>query len=192
MQVQSLGGEDPLEEVLATHPSILAWRIPQTEEPGGLQSIGLQSVGHDCSDLAHTRAEALAQSNLMGHLPASENALESGASPRSYQWPPLLKQQLISAFLNRGLWLGRFTVGSESGSISKSQIWDQGVKATRREIQLCTEYPENGIGCRQMDGWIHLPGPFQFSKLCFHLYCHSSFSSQKCLNENHLFILFLK
>ena len=47
MQVQSLGWEDPLEEVMATHSSILAWRIPRTEEPGGLQSIGLQRVGHD-------------------------------------------------------------------------------------------------------------------------------------------------
>ena len=45
--VQSLGQEDPLEEGMATHSSILAWRIPQTEEPGGLQSIGSQRVGHD-------------------------------------------------------------------------------------------------------------------------------------------------
>ena len=41
-QVQSLGGEDPLEEEMATHSSILALEIPWTEEPGGLQSIGLQ------------------------------------------------------------------------------------------------------------------------------------------------------
>ena len=47
MQVQSLGQEDPLEEGMTTHSSILAWRIPWTEEPGGLQSTGLQSVGHD-------------------------------------------------------------------------------------------------------------------------------------------------
>ena len=44
-QVQSLGQEDPLEEEMATHFSILAWRIPWTEEPGGLQSMGLQRVG---------------------------------------------------------------------------------------------------------------------------------------------------
>ena len=41
--VQSLAGDDPLEEGMATHSSILAWKIPWTEEPGGLQSIGLQS-----------------------------------------------------------------------------------------------------------------------------------------------------
>ena len=44
MQVRSLGQEDPLEEGVATHSSILAWRIPWTEEPGGLQSIGLQEL----------------------------------------------------------------------------------------------------------------------------------------------------
>ena len=46
-QVQSLGWEDPLEEGMATHSSILPWRIPWTEEPGGLQSMGSQRVGHD-------------------------------------------------------------------------------------------------------------------------------------------------
>jgi len=46
-QVQSLGQEDPLEEGMATHSSILAWRIPWTEEPGRLQSTGLQRVGPD-------------------------------------------------------------------------------------------------------------------------------------------------
>ena len=45
--VQSLGWEDPLEEGVATHSSILAWRIPWTEEPGGLQSMGSHRVGHD-------------------------------------------------------------------------------------------------------------------------------------------------
>ena len=47
MRVQSLGWEDPLEEGIAIHSSILAWRIPWREEPGGLQSIGLQRVGDD-------------------------------------------------------------------------------------------------------------------------------------------------
>ena len=46
-QVGSLGWEDPLEKGMATHSNILAWRIPWTEEPGGLQSKGLQRVGHD-------------------------------------------------------------------------------------------------------------------------------------------------
>ena len=46
-QVQSLGGEDPLEEEMAIHCSVLAWRIPWAEEPGGLQSMGSQGVRHD-------------------------------------------------------------------------------------------------------------------------------------------------
>ena len=45
--VLSLGQEDPLEKELATHSSILAWKIPWTEEPGGLQSMWLQRIGHD-------------------------------------------------------------------------------------------------------------------------------------------------
>ena len=46
-QVRSLGQEDPLKKGMATHSSILAWRIPWTQESGGLQSMGLQGVGHD-------------------------------------------------------------------------------------------------------------------------------------------------
>ena len=46
-QVRSLGREDLLEEGMATHSRILAWRIPWIEEPGGLQYIGLKKVGHD-------------------------------------------------------------------------------------------------------------------------------------------------
>ena len=54
--VPSLGQEDPLEEGMATHSSILAWRIPWTEEHSGLWSKGLQRVGHNSSDLARTHA----------------------------------------------------------------------------------------------------------------------------------------
>ena len=54
MLVQFLGWKDPLEEEMATHFSLLAWRIPWTEEPGGQQSIGLQRVGHDWSEFTCT------------------------------------------------------------------------------------------------------------------------------------------
>ena len=47
IQVQSLGGDDPVEKGVATHSSILAWKISWTEEPAGLQSLGSQRVGHD-------------------------------------------------------------------------------------------------------------------------------------------------
>ena len=46
-KVQSLGWEDPLEKGMATHSSILAWEIPWTEEPGGVQSMGSERIGHD-------------------------------------------------------------------------------------------------------------------------------------------------
>ena len=56
MCIQSLGWEDPLEKEMVTHSSILAWKIPWTEKPGELQSVGSQRVGHDlatkrCYDL---------------------------------------------------------------------------------------------------------------------------------------------
>ena len=46
-RIRSLGQQDPLEKEMATHSSILAWKIPWTEEPGGLQSMGSPRVGHD-------------------------------------------------------------------------------------------------------------------------------------------------
>ena len=52
MQVQSLSGEDPLEDGMAAHSSVLAWRIPWTKEPGELRSTELHRVGHDWSNLA--------------------------------------------------------------------------------------------------------------------------------------------
>ena len=53
MRVQSLGQEDPLEEDMATHSCVLAWRISWTEVPGGLQSTGSHEVRHDWGNLAH-------------------------------------------------------------------------------------------------------------------------------------------
>ena len=56
MWVQSLGQEDPLEEEMATHSSVLAWKIPWTEEPGGVQSMGWQTVDTtEHSTHTHTR-----------------------------------------------------------------------------------------------------------------------------------------
>ena len=48
-QVRSLGQEDPLQKGMATNLSVLGWQIPRTEEPGGLQSMGSQRMGHDCA-----------------------------------------------------------------------------------------------------------------------------------------------
>ena len=62
-QVPSLGWEDTLEEEMATHSSILAWKIPWTVKPGGLQSMGSQRVGHDWVTKQTTRNK-LAQKHL--------------------------------------------------------------------------------------------------------------------------------
>ena len=61
--VRFLGWDDPLEEGMATHSSVLAWRIPGTSEPGGLPSMGSHRVRHDCTDLA--AAAALAHFNSL-------------------------------------------------------------------------------------------------------------------------------
>ena len=66
--IQPLGQEDPLEEGIATHSSILAWRIPWTEKPDGLQSIGLQKVGHYRSDLARMHRSLYSRSPIDGRL----------------------------------------------------------------------------------------------------------------------------
>ena len=58
-QVRSLGQEDPLEKGMATHSSILAWEMPQTEEPGGLQPMWSQRVGHNCATNTRELLESL-------------------------------------------------------------------------------------------------------------------------------------
>ena len=63
-QVQSLGWEDPLEKRMATHSSILAWEIPWTEEPSGLQSMGLQRLGHNLA----TKLPPASRSSLLNTL----------------------------------------------------------------------------------------------------------------------------
>ena len=68
--VQSLGGEDPLEKEIATHSSILAWRIPWMEEPGGLQSTGSQRVRHDwATSLTHEDLQDLLEATPKKRCP---------------------------------------------------------------------------------------------------------------------------
>ena len=74
--VQFLGREDPPEEVMAIHSSILAWRNPWTEEPGWLQSTGSHRVGHDWSDLAYMHCVTNADNSNMSFLPATVMELE--------------------------------------------------------------------------------------------------------------------
>ena len=71
--VQSLGWKDPLEESVVTHSSILAWRIPWTEEPGGLQSTGSHTVGCNWSDLAAAAAALIQTGSLWYKKHPNEN-----------------------------------------------------------------------------------------------------------------------
>ena len=63
--VRSLGEEDPLEKEMATHSSVLAWRIPRTEEPGGLLSIGSHRVGHDLACMHVLEKEMATHSSIL-------------------------------------------------------------------------------------------------------------------------------
>ena len=92
MQVGSLGREDPLEEGMATRASTLAWKIPRTEEPGGLQSIGLKRVGHGWSNwtCTHARTELrfivrLSHSASRGYETVDEPSANSVVGQGSYQ-----------------------------------------------------------------------------------------------------------
>ena len=81
--VQPLGLEDPLEEGMTTHSSILAWRIPWTERPGGLQFIGLQTVGHDRAT-KHSTSQSIAYSFC--HTAETNKTLGSN-------YPPIKKKK---------------------------------------------------------------------------------------------------
>ena len=78
-RVQSLGWEDPLEKEMATHSSILAWKIPWTEEPGRQQSTGPQTVGHDwATSLTHSLKARKQKECISSYLRCPEMKLASG------------------------------------------------------------------------------------------------------------------
>ena len=95
--IRSLGGEDPLEEGMATHSRILDWRIPQTEEPGGLQFIGSHGVGHNWSDLAHMYEHFMLLAYVLVFRPRGMRELSSrpGVQPA----PPALEGELLNTGL---------------------------------------------------------------------------------------------
>ena len=107
--VRSLGQEDPLEKEMATHSSTIAWKIPWMEEPGRLQSVGSQRVGHDWVTsllLSLPTASPGQQPPIRASLPETfPFSLESFPMPRHRWWwqTPLLQQALNKqAFL---IWL---------------------------------------------------------------------------------------
>ena len=102
-----MGWEDPLQEEMAIHSSILAWRIPWTEEPGGLQSIALQRVRQDCRDLAHTRIIPLYESTKVFFIRIYQTIFQSGCTILHYHQQRIKvpiashsSQQFIMSFLD--------------------------------------------------------------------------------------------
>ena len=134
--VQSLCWEDPLEEGRATHPSILAWRIPWTEEPGGLQSMGLQRVGHDwATELNWSEIQKgfifsfCIQMYSLKHFPGGSDSKEStcnvgglclipglGRSPGGGHGNPL-QYSCLENPMDRGAWR------ATSHEVAKSWTW---------------------------------------------------------------------
>ena len=95
MQVQSLGWEDPLEEEMETHSSILDQKIPWREEPGGLQSMGLQRVRHDWAKIPTN----------IGHIPIVHTTSDAILSVLMYQFNEFPQQ---SNFWKRYYWYSHF------------------------------------------------------------------------------------
>ena len=92
MQVRLLGQEDPLEEEITSHSSIVAWEIPWTEEPGGLQSRGLQKVGHNWAQ--HSKVHNQLNQNL-------EERAQAWALKKSPQMPLKCNQGWETAEMSR-------------------------------------------------------------------------------------------
>ena len=83
MPVRSLGQEDPLEKEMATCSSVLAWKIPRAEEPGGLQSMGSQRIGHDLRDSACTHKKLYGASQvalMVKNLPENAEDIRDAGS----------------------------------------------------------------------------------------------------------------
>ena len=92
--VWSLGWEDPLEKEMATHASILAWEIPWTEQPGGLQSMGLQRVRHDwATSLSLSFFSAIKKNGICGNMDEpTDYHIEWTKSDRDVSWYHLLAE----------------------------------------------------------------------------------------------------
>ena len=112
-QIRSLGREDPLEKEMATYPGILAWRIPWTEEPGGLQSAGLPRVRHD---LVTKQPEATVMPLVHGpHSQTVCMALDAAPLPQT--------AGKVNRALTQPLWLEGSTSTYRGGQPQRRRVW---------------------------------------------------------------------
>ena len=140
MWVWSLGWEHPLEKEMATHSSIHAWRIPQTEERGRLQSMGLPRVGRDWSDLALSRLsnlKVLLERSIVLHLELrvsdEDLGLMESLSLEATGWKEVASfRQLCPS--------GRYFLlpcsGSPEWSIERGEVLPKGIRSQREETCL--------------------------------------------------------
>ena len=136
--VQSLGREDPLEKEMATHSSILAWKIPWREEPGGLQFMGSQRVGHDWVTSLTKRNEG---DHACNSLSAIDVTLLGHPSPPHH----LSQANLLSVILCIKAYLHTFQAAGSPG-----------IKILRRRSQDPDGTPIRGGSspCWQGTGWV--------------------------------------
>ena len=114
-QIQSLGRADPLEEEMATHPSILAWRIPWTEETGRLQSIGSQRVRHSLATKQQFHLLFIAHGNVL------ENFLDQFSSTAEHLDSSLHPTDSYSSFLTTGTRLDLICPGKSQSNTNSTQ-----------------------------------------------------------------------
>ena len=118
--VQSLGGEDPLAKEMATHSGIPAWRIPWTEEPGGLQSMGSQTVGHDLTFTFTTVVQGFPGASVR-NPPAMQETCGGGRFDPWLEISWRRKWQPTPVFLPGESHGQRSLVGSTVHGVAKSQ-----------------------------------------------------------------------
>ena len=142
MQVRSLGQEDSLEEGMTTHTSILSWRVPWTEEPDGLQSIGLQRVRHNWSHLAcmHESPESLLIDGLI-RVVRSIRFLSSKAWPvetgQVDSKPALTPLTTFRSLGELRFWLLVSTSLSGCWQVAQPVSWSGGAVFHAMPVSLC-------------------------------------------------------
>ena len=112
--VQSRGWEDSLEDGMETHSSILAWRVPWTEEPGGLPSMGSHRVGYDWSDLAAAAAAAWYLNNILTNKDNYIYVDEKQGFELIFQFPLQWLPKFFNDFWWAYFWLCLITLSSLS------------------------------------------------------------------------------
>ena len=139
---KSLGGEDPLEEGMATHSDILAWRIPWTEKPGGLQFIGSQRVRHSWSDLAgtHNRKIIWVRKNWGTSPPGDQSSLTSIQKSSCSLWKSLWKLLMV----DRSYCFMDGTLSGRAENFLFSRRYRHGLGSKRGRQDLLES--ENGVG----------------------------------------------